>query len=104
MIDIMAVKLKVIQAACGIAALSELELLHRLERLYLEGIEEGVKIAKDHLHNRTEVMNPPASAAEGAEARNLNMVQRHGTGAVPQGMEAQATQPSAAPCSSGSIT
>lgn len=46
---------------------------------------------------RTEVMNPPESAAQGSEARNLNMVQRHGTGAVPQGMEAQATQPSAAP-------
>ncbi|MCU1318100.1 MAG: hypothetical protein JWN63_3422 [Candidatus Acidoferrum typicum] len=37
---------------------------------------------------RTEVMNPPASAALGAEARNLNTVQRHGTGAVPQGTEA----------------
>jgi hypothetical protein len=49
MIDIMAVKLKVIQASCGITALSELELLHRLEKLYLEGIEEGVKIAKDHM-------------------------------------------------------
>lgn len=46
---------------------------------------------------RTEVMNSPASAALGAEVRDLNMVQRHGTGAVPQGMEAQATQPSAAP-------
>lgn len=46
---------------------------------------------------RTEVMNPPESAAQGSEARNLNTVQRHGTGAVPQGMEAQATQPSAAP-------
>jgi len=46
---------------------------------------------------RTEVMNPPVSAAQGTEVGNLNTVQRHGTGAVPQGMEAQATQPSAAP-------
>lgn len=42
-------------------------------------------------------MNPPESAAQGSEARNLNTVQRHGTGAVPQGTEAQAMQPSAAP-------
>lgn len=49
MIDIMAVKLKVIQAACGICALSELDLLHRLEELYVEGIAEGVKIAKAQL-------------------------------------------------------
>lgn len=48
-IDIIAIKLKVIEAACGITALSELDLLHRLEKLYLEGIEEGVKIAKDHV-------------------------------------------------------
>lgn len=47
--------------------------------------------------SRDEVMNPPESAAEGSEVGNLNMSQRHGTGAVPQGMEAQATQPSAAP-------
>lgn len=46
---------------------------------------------------RSEVMNPPASAAQGAEARNLNMLQRHGSGVEPQGMEAQATQPSATP-------
>lgn len=47
--------------------------------------------------HRDEVMNPPASAAQDAEARNLNTSQRHGTGAVPQGEEAQATQPLAAP-------
>ena len=50
---------------------------------------------------RAEVMNPPESAAQGSEARNLNSAQRDGTGAVPgrkaKGMEAQATQPSAAP-------
>lgn len=49
------------------------------------------------LTHRGEVMNSPASAAEGAEVGNLNMPQRHGLGASPQGMEAQATQPSAAP-------
>lgn len=49
MIDPMAVKLKVIKAACGITALSELDLLHRLEELYLEGISEGIKVAKEVL-------------------------------------------------------
>ena len=49
MIDVMAIKLKVIQAACGIAALSEPELLQRLEDLYIEGIAEGVKVAKEQL-------------------------------------------------------
>jgi hypothetical protein len=97
MIDIMAIKLKVIEASCGITALSELELLHRLEELYLEGISEGVRIAKEKLHHRGEVMKPPGSAAEGPEVGHLNMPQRHGSGAEPQGMEAQATQPSAAP-------
>lgn len=47
--------------------------------------------------HRGEVMNPPVPAAEGTEARNLNMPQRHGLGASPQGSEAQATQHSAAP-------
>lgn len=47
MIDVLAVKLKVIKAACGITALSELDLLHRLEELYLEGVAEGVKSAKE---------------------------------------------------------
>jgi hypothetical protein len=49
MINIMAVKQKVVQAACGITALSEIDLLHRLEKLYLEGISEGVKLAKESL-------------------------------------------------------
>lgn len=46
-------------------------------------------------------MNPPASAALGAEVGNLNTPHRDGTGAVPgdesTGTEVQATQPSAAP-------
>jgi hypothetical protein len=46
MIDIMAVKLKVIKAAFGIASLSEIDLLHRLEELYLEGVSEGLRVAK----------------------------------------------------------
>jgi hypothetical protein len=45
MIDVMAVKLKVIKAACGLCSLSEVDLLRRLEELYIEGIAEGVKIA-----------------------------------------------------------
>lgn len=49
MIDPIDIKLKVIKAACGITALSELDLLHRLEELYLEGIAEGVKAAKEAL-------------------------------------------------------
>lgn len=41
------------------------------------------------LHQRSEVMNPPASAAQGAEARNLNTEPRHGTGAVPRASKAR---------------
>lgn len=52
MIDVMAVKLKVIKAAFGITALGELELLHRLEELYLEGVAEGAKAAKEALESR----------------------------------------------------
>lgn len=37
-------KLKAVQASCGITALSELDLLLRLEKLYIEGIQEGVAI------------------------------------------------------------
>lgn len=51
--------------------------------------------------NRGEVMNPPVPAARGTEARNLNTPQRHGSGVEPQGMEAQATQPSATPFQMG---
>ena len=51
MIDIMSVKLKVIEAACGITALSELDLLHRLEELYVEGVAEGVKVAKEQMRD-----------------------------------------------------
>jgi hypothetical protein len=51
----------------------------------------------EQITNRGEVMNPPVPAAQGTEARNLNTPQRHGTGAVPQGGEAQATQHPAAP-------
>jgi hypothetical protein len=43
-IDLITIKAKVIQASCGICALSELELLQRLERLYVEGIQEGVAL------------------------------------------------------------
>lgn len=41
-LDIVDVKLIVMKAACGITALSELDLLHRLERLYLEGYKRGM--------------------------------------------------------------
>lgn len=58
MIDVLAVKLKVIKAACGICALEEPELLRRLEKLYLEGIEEGVRIVKEKLH--------PSSTSDGS--------------------------------------
>jgi hypothetical protein len=43
----------------------------------------------DRIHHRGEVMNPPASAAEGAEAGNLNTPQRHGSGADPRAPEAR---------------
>lgn len=41
------------------------------------------------LHQCSVVMNPPASAAQGAEARNHNMGPRHRTGAVLRGAEAR---------------
>ncbi len=47
--------------------------------------------------HRAEVMNPPESAAQGSEARNLNTAQRHGSGVEPQGSAAQATPNSATP-------
>ena len=62
MIDILDVKLKVIQASCGITALSDIDLLHRLEKLYLEGVEEGVKIAKERLQQQM--------TADSADARH----------------------------------
>lgn len=57
-------------------------------------------------------MNSPTSAAEDVEVRDRNSPQRHGTGAVPQGGEAQATRHPAAPtigdpcpvCASGRIS
>jgi hypothetical protein len=48
--------------------------------------------------HRSEVVNPPASAAKGAEAGNLTTEQRHGTGAVPRGAEARPADASPPPC------
>jgi hypothetical protein len=56
------------------------------------GLEACVLMAFEYFDqstHRSEVMNPPASAAQGAEARNLNMEQRHRTGAVLRGAEAR---------------
>jgi hypothetical protein len=47
--------------------------------------------------HRDAVMNSPESGAEGSEVRDRNTSQRHGTGAVPQGDEAQATRHPAVP-------
>lgn len=52
-----------------------------------KGYERGAGETVVQLHNRPEVMNPPASAAEGAEARNLDKGQRHGLGASPRAAE-----------------
>lgn len=41
MIDILDIKLKVMKASCGITALSELDLLRRLEELYIDGMKAG---------------------------------------------------------------
>lgn len=57
MIDVMAVKLKVIKVSCGICALSETDLLHRLEELYLEGIAEGLKLAKEQVEKGAQQRN-----------------------------------------------
>lgn len=62
MIDPMAIKLKVIKAACGITSLSELDLLHRLEELYIEGIAEGVKVAKEQLEKGVHAVKPESHA------------------------------------------
>jgi hypothetical protein len=45
--DPMQVKLAVIKAACGITALSEIDLLHRLEELYIDGMKAGVDALRD---------------------------------------------------------
>lgn len=47
MIDVMGIKLKVIEAACGITALSEVDLLHRLEALYIDGMKAGADALRD---------------------------------------------------------
>jgi hypothetical protein len=47
MIDVMDIKLKVIEAACGITALGEVELLQRLEKLYIDGMKAGVDALRD---------------------------------------------------------
>jgi len=47
MIDVMDIKLKVMKAACGITALSELELLRRLEELYIDGMKAGADALRD---------------------------------------------------------
>lgn len=47
MIDVMNIKLKVIEAACGITALSEVDLLRRLEELYIDGMKAGVDALRD---------------------------------------------------------
>jgi hypothetical protein len=61
----------------------------------------GAKASVDDYTNQGEVMNPPESAAQGSEARNLNTPTCDGTGAVPadrsKGGEEQSTQHSAAP-------
>lgn len=49
MIDVMGVKLKVIQFARGIKALSAVELLHRLEKLYLEGVKDGATLLNERV-------------------------------------------------------
>lgn len=47
MIDVMDIKMKVIKAACGINALTELELLRRLEELYIDGMKAGADALRD---------------------------------------------------------
>ena len=47
MISVANIKLRVIEAALGIATLDEPELFRRLERLYLDGIAEGIKAAQN---------------------------------------------------------
>jgi hypothetical protein len=47
MIDVMDIKLKVIKASCGITALSEFDLLQRLEELYIDGMKAGVDALRD---------------------------------------------------------
>lgn len=51
----------------------------------------------DDYTKRGEVMNPPASAALGAEAGNLNTPQRHGLGPSPRGAEARPADASPVP-------
>lgn len=70
MIDILDVKLKVVKAACGITALSEIDLLHRLEELYLRGYKHGIddmmEQAKKNLSDEKDCACP------GGQAEHLN--------------------------------
>jgi hypothetical protein len=71
---------------------------HHAESEHMAQIgRKGAFAAHAKVTHRGEVMKPPGSAAMGPEVGHLNMPHCDGTGAVPQGMEAQATQPSAAP-------
>ena len=61
MIDVMAIKLKVIEASCGITALSETELLERLEKLYVEGISEGIRISTENIKKSATSISAPSA-------------------------------------------
>lgn len=57
-----------------------------------------------HLHNRPDVMNPPQSAAEGCEARNVNTANVMGLGQVHRATEARPAEVAPLPetaCSDG---
>lgn len=62
-----------------------------------DGVPRDSSNAPAEVIQRGEVMNPPASAAQGAEAGNLNTPHRSGSGADPQGEKAQAAPTPAAP-------
>lgn len=67
MIDIMDIKMKVIQAACGITALSEVDLLHRLEALYIDGMKAGADVLRNTMIAKA--VNAPTSTEEHSNDR-----------------------------------
>jgi len=88
----------------------ECEMTNSLQN-QLSELRRAGETSDAQLHNRPEVMNPPQSAAEGCEAGNLNMGQRHGLGASPRAAEARPAEVAPLPsfgdpcpcCASGKI-
>lgn len=78
---ILATKMAVIEAACGVQALSQLELLDRLEKLYLSGFKAGMELLQEkgewvaHVIGPDDIVEYPdeISALRAANATNVTL-------------------------------